>query len=424
MVRDIGGLNETKNTCLEEMVAGFLYTLAHHKKNRMMGAHFYRSGETISRQFHACLLAILKLHVVLLKKPTPIREDCDDERWKYFKNCLDALDGTMILVNVPCDDRPKYRTRKGTIAMNVLGVCSPEMEFTYVLPGWEGSAHDCRILRDAISRPNGLKVPKGCYYLCDGGYTNGEGFLAPYRGHLYHLKEWNNGPRQPQNAEEYFNLRHAKARNVIERCFGLLKGRWGILRSPSWFSLKTHGRIVLACALLHNLVKRYMLAEFDDDDLYEESDSDDDDGDASDEDDVDYITSIAVTDPWTNFRNTMAQNMFNEWRARHRRLSSIMEESSASGGGRGRNKRFWTAQEDEVLVEALSELAVDPHWRCENGFRSGYMVRLEEVIGKALPGCGLKATPHIDSRIKTLGAKFRAISQMLNTSGFVWDDEK
>uniref|UniRef100_A0A803N5E2 DDE Tnp4 domain-containing protein n=1 Tax=Chenopodium quinoa TaxID=63459 RepID=A0A803N5E2_CHEQI len=126
----------------------------------MMGAHFYRSGETISRQFHACLLAILKLHVVLLKKPTPIREDCDDERWKYFKNCLGALDGTMILVNVPCDDRPKYRTRKGTIAMNVLGVCSPEMEFTYVLPGWEGSAHDCRILRDAISRPNGLKVPK------------------------------------------------------------------------------------------------------------------------------------------------------------------------------------------------------------------------------------------------------------------------
>ncbi|XP_057550978.1 protein ALP1-like [Amaranthus tricolor] len=210
--------------------------------------------------------------------------------------------------------------------MNVLGVCSPEMEFIYVLPGWEGSAHDGRILRDAISRPNGLKVPKGCYYLCDGGYTNGEGFLAPYRGHLYHLREWNNGPRQPQTAEEYFNLRHAKARNVIERCFGLLKGRWGILRSPSWFSLQTHGRIVLACALLHNLVKRYMLAEFDDEDLFEENDSDDNDGDDNDgdvneEDDVEYITSIAVTDPWTNFRNTMAQYMFNDWRARQRRLT-------------------------------------------------------------------------------------------------------
>ena len=64
-----------------------------------------------------------------------------------------------------------------------------------------------------------------------------------------------------------------------------------------------------------------MLAEFDDEDLFEENDSDDNDGDDNEEDDVEYITSIAVTDPWTNFRNTMAQNMFNDWRARHRRLT-------------------------------------------------------------------------------------------------------
>lgn len=101
-----------------------------------------------------------------------------------------------------------------------------------------------------------------------------------------------------------------------------------------------------------------------------------------------------------------------------------MEESSASANGRGRNKRFWTTDEDKVLVSALSELATDPHWKCENGFRNGYMVRLEEVIGKALPGCGLKAMPHIDSRLKTLVSKFRAIAQMLSTSGFGWDDDK
>ncbi|KAK1362465.1 hypothetical protein POM88_046939 [Heracleum sosnowskyi] len=104
---------------------------------------------------------------------------------------------------------------------------------------------------------------------------NGEGFLTPYIGHLYHLREWDNAPHQPHTAEEYFNLKHAKSRNVIERCFGLLKGRWGILRSPSWFNLQTHGRIVLACALLHNLVKRYMPPRsFNDNKLYEEVDSD------------------------------------------------------------------------------------------------------------------------------------------------------
>lgn len=62
---------------------------------------------------------------------------------------------------MPSQERPKYRTRKGTIAMNVLGVCAPNMQFIYVLPGWEGSAHDMRVLRNALSRPNGFRVPRG-----------------------------------------------------------------------------------------------------------------------------------------------------------------------------------------------------------------------------------------------------------------------
>ncbi|CAN1160133.1 hypothetical protein LINPERPRIM_LOCUS21876 [Linum perenne] len=66
--------------------------------------------------------------------------------------------------------------------MNVLGVCNPNLEFIYCLAGWEGSAHDGRVVRDALSSPNGLKILKGTYYLCDAGYTNCEGFLTPFRG--------------------------------------------------------------------------------------------------------------------------------------------------------------------------------------------------------------------------------------------------
>ncbi|KAF3952990.1 hypothetical protein CMV_021519 [Castanea mollissima] len=89
-------------------------------------------------------------------KPEPVPEDSSDERWKWFKNCLDALDGTYIRVRVPLEDKPRYRNRKGEIATNVLGVCSQDMQFIYVLPGWEGSASDGRVLRIAISRRNGL----------------------------------------------------------------------------------------------------------------------------------------------------------------------------------------------------------------------------------------------------------------------------
>jgi len=152
--------------------------------------------------------------------------------------------------------------------------------------------------------------------LVDAGYTNCEGFLAPYRGHRYHLKEW--GDRQPVSAEEYFNMKHSKARNVIERCFGLLKGRWAILRCPSFFPIRTQGRIVLACVLLHNLLRKYMPT--DDNVSFEEEDEeegDDDDDDSDDE--IEYVTHIETSDAWTTFRSTLAQTLFNNWRARSNR---------------------------------------------------------------------------------------------------------
>ncbi|KAE8783225.1 hypothetical protein D1007_43319 [Hordeum vulgare] len=148
---------------------------------RRVGKFFYRSPEPVSRNFNACLLVVLKLHHLLLKNPEPIPEDCTDDKWKYFKNCLGALDDTHIDVTVQANLKGRYRSRLGDIDTNVLGVCAPDMEFIYILPGWEGSAHDGRVHRDAISRPNGLRVPEDQYYLVDAGDTNARGFLAPYQ---------------------------------------------------------------------------------------------------------------------------------------------------------------------------------------------------------------------------------------------------
>lgn len=81
------------------------------------------------------------------------------------------LDGTHVDASVPPLELPRFRGRKGP-TQNVLAVVNPDLKFTYVLAGWEGSANDFTVLRDAISRPQpeGLKIIEGCQsclYLLD-----------------------------------------------------------------------------------------------------------------------------------------------------------------------------------------------------------------------------------------------------------------
>ncbi|MFQ6656906.1 hypothetical protein Gotur_026816 [Gossypium turneri] len=190
----------------------------------------------------------------------------------------------------------------------MLGVCTPDMQFVYVLPSWEGTVADGRVLRDAISRRHGLKVPHGCYYLVDAGYTNCEGFLAPFRGQRYHLNEWRQG-YQPSSLQEFFNMKHASTRNVIERCFGLLKLRWGILRSPSFYLVRVHNRIIIACCLLHNFIRTHMSIDSIAAEVGEGLPSNVVD------DDEPNIANIHPSDAWAAWRLELANQMFDEWQA-------------------------------------------------------------------------------------------------------------
>ncbi|XP_042064393.1 uncharacterized protein LOC121808099 isoform X2 [Salvia splendens] len=165
-----------------------------------------------------------------------------------------------------------------------------------------------RVLRDAVARPNGLRVPHGCYYLCDNGYANSNGFLTPYKGVRYHLKEWGIGNAQPQNPKELFNMRHSKARNVIERAFAVLKMRWGILCSASYYPIQTQIRLIMACFLLHNFIRHEMST-----DPFEEAV--DGESSATGPDQVspqpEYIDYVDPTPEWTQFRDSIAMAMWN-----------------------------------------------------------------------------------------------------------------
>ncbi|XP_059650392.1 uncharacterized protein LOC132296188 [Cornus florida] len=171
----------------------------------------------------------------------------------YFKNCIEAIDGTHVCVRVSNEDAPRYRGRKNYLTIIVLAACSFDMKFTYVLPGWEGIASDSRVMASALER-NGdkLKLPQGKYYLVDARYPLKAGRIMPYRGVRYHLKEWSS--RRPENPRELFNLRHASLCNVIERIFGVLKKRFPIIGSSiePIYDVNTQLDIILACCIIHN----------------------------------------------------------------------------------------------------------------------------------------------------------------------------
>lgn len=201
-------------------------------------------------------MLLLHSHYVSLPLPnTPLASRIldDDKYYPFFEDCLN---GTHIPIHVPLSEQARYRNRKGFISQNVLAACNFDMQFVYVLAGWEGSAHDGRVLQDAQST-GGFCTPKGKYWLGDAGYGCTEFVLAPYRGVRYHLKEQRLAGQTPQNPKELFNLRHASLRNVIERIFGVVKRKFKILGVTSEYSVQTQIHILLAVLGLANFITKH-----------------------------------------------------------------------------------------------------------------------------------------------------------------------
>ncbi|KAL8103470.1 hypothetical protein AgCh_027889 [Apium graveolens] len=200
-----GDLRPTQQISVEEQVARFLHIIGGDERNRFISWVYRRSFSTTSRTFHRVLKAILTVEDRFLQQPNGqiIPQEIRKKRrfFPYFKDCVGAIDGTHVRVRVPSKDVPS---------------------------GWEGTASDSRIIKDALSRDYKLIIPRGKYYLVDAGLPHRTGLIAPFRGVRYHLKEYS--AHEPHNAKELFNHRHASLRNTIERAFGVLKKRFPNIR--------------------------------------------------------------------------------------------------------------------------------------------------------------------------------------------------
>ncbi|XXG82524.1 hypothetical protein AAC387_Pa10g0452 [Persea americana] len=305
-----GHLRDSRAVSVEEQLAIFLFTIGHSQRNRVMQNLFQHSGETISRYFNLTLDVIVKLAPYYLKQ---FEEECPLEIasnhlfYPSFKDCVGAIDGTHIPAWVRLEDQVRFRNRKGGLSQNVMAIVSFDMCFQYICVGWEESASDSKILQHVVWRRahNRLRVPT------DADYANTRGFLAPFRGVRYHLKEWST-TQAPKTEHELFNLRHAKLRNIVERTFAVLKQRFALLQTPPRYPIKTQVKIVVACCVVHNFICRWNLY----DELFKEALNEMmEDVDINDEQDHD-IEEDNVAGPsdadrqfMTNFRENLSKDM-------------------------------------------------------------------------------------------------------------------
>ena len=149
-------LKDSKHVSVEEKMAMFLMIIGHNQRYVIIKRRFQHSKQTIHKFFHEVLHKMMlfakDIIVPTSFNPNPNIPGHNKRLRRVFKGAVGALDGTLVHAIVPANKQDLYRGRgKGDCYQNVLAICDFNMMFTFVVAGWEGVAHDSRILSEALA---------------------------------------------------------------------------------------------------------------------------------------------------------------------------------------------------------------------------------------------------------------------------------
>ena len=170
-------------------------------------------------------------------------------------NVVGAIDGTHFPVTAPEHDAFDYFDRYQRYSISAQGVVTGDLQFLSISTGYPGSLHDGRVLRnswifDAAQQRRILASP--CV-------TVNNTLIRPILlgDSAYPLTPWLMKPFSDTGSltedQKRFNYELSRARVVVERAFGILKGRWRILMNRMPYDIKLTVQIIKVCAILHNI---------------------------------------------------------------------------------------------------------------------------------------------------------------------------
>jgi hypothetical protein len=178
-------------------------------------------------------------------------------RREELHSCVGAIDGIAIRIRQPlkteCNSPISYRNRKGFCSINMQAIAGGCMRFLWVSLKSPGSTHDSTafhitkfsqswLFENAIAGKGGRQF----WIAGDDAYGAYLKLLSPWPGQFLDT-------RAP--FKDAFNYYFSGGkRNVIERVFGVMYQRWGILWRPLLYKLQIIPFIMYTICRLHNFL--------------------------------------------------------------------------------------------------------------------------------------------------------------------------
>lgn len=85
------------------------------------------------------------------------------------------------------------------------------------------------------------------------------------------------------------------------------------------------------------------------------------------------------------------------------------------------NRHLWTKEEEDALLGILEDLVAKGHLYDNGTFKPGIFTLIEDALRHFCPASGLKAR-HVESKVKKWKRKCSIICDMLDRTGFSWND--
>ncbi|XP_032690439.1 putative nuclease HARBI1 isoform X1 [Odontomachus brunneus] len=172
-----------------------------------------------------------------------------------FVGAIGAIDCTYINIKGPIQHEEAYVNHWGDHTINTQVICDPDLKILNVNARYPGARHDAYIWSNSPVRR-----------IMERKFNNGERNTWLIGDDGYSLEPWLMTPlkhEQPNTSRFQYNEELCSARCCVERLFGTWKAIFRCLSAQRrlMYEPDMAGKIVNACAVLHNIRIAYRLLD-------------------------------------------------------------------------------------------------------------------------------------------------------------------